>query len=189
MARPRSPELDQTILFATIRRISKFGYEKTTIEAIASTAGVGKTTVYRRWASKADLMAYTYSYLVPVEALTKDTGTLVSDLEHLLGTLFQRYRETEAATILAGLVANAQEDRDAKTALSLGIIDGRKNILGEIIERAQNRGEPMIYNNPTEVCDLIIAMVWHRLLTDKSRFNDQFVQLIINTIIPAESQK
>jgi AcrR family transcriptional regulator len=49
--RPRDPEADRAILQATIELLGEEGYEGLSIEGVAARAGVGKTTLYRRWAS------------------------------------------------------------------------------------------------------------------------------------------
>ena len=54
--RPRSLSAHQAILDAALDLLAAEGYERMTIEAVAARAGVGKTTIYRRWASKEDLI-------------------------------------------------------------------------------------------------------------------------------------
>ena len=54
--RPRDPEVDRSILKATIELLADDGFGGLSIEAVAARAGVGKTTVYRRWPSKTPLV-------------------------------------------------------------------------------------------------------------------------------------
>ena len=54
--RPRDPEADRAIHQATIELLGEEGYEGLSIEAVAARAGVGKTTLYRRWPSKEPLV-------------------------------------------------------------------------------------------------------------------------------------
>ena len=55
--RPRDPRTDQAILTAALELFTEHGHAGTSIEQIARRAGVGKLTVYRRWASKDELIA------------------------------------------------------------------------------------------------------------------------------------
>ncbi|MGO1056110.1 TetR/AcrR family transcriptional regulator [Crossiella sp. CA198] len=55
--RPRAPETDAAILRAALELFVERGVEGASIEAIARQAGVGKLTVYRRWAGKEELIA------------------------------------------------------------------------------------------------------------------------------------
>ncbi|MGZ4705920.1 MAG: helix-turn-helix domain-containing protein, partial [Acidimicrobiales bacterium] len=49
--RPRSIEVDQAILAAALRMLGEHGFDGLTMEGVASEAGVGKATLYRRWPS------------------------------------------------------------------------------------------------------------------------------------------
>lgn len=182
MARPRSPHLDAKILAASAGAVARLGYAAASIEAIAEAAGVGKTSIYRRWPAKPELMAATYAALVPAEKLNADTGSLAGDLRHTLGRLFAIYRKTPAAKILAGLIAEAQDSPPTRAALSAGIIDGRRDILTGAVARALARAETLISTDPDAVNDLIVAMIWHRLLSGRSGRDGQFIEHIIATI-------
>ena len=63
--RPRSAEAEQAILDATLRMLGTQGVTGTTIEGVAADAGVGKTTIYRRWPTKTDLILAAISNIVP----------------------------------------------------------------------------------------------------------------------------
>lgn len=56
VGRPRSEESHQAILDATLELVAAEGVQGTSIEAIAARAGVGKTTIYRRWSTKDELI-------------------------------------------------------------------------------------------------------------------------------------
>ncbi len=54
--RPRSTQVHEAILQSTLQLLAESGYERMSIEAVAAHAGVGKTTIYRRWSSKEELV-------------------------------------------------------------------------------------------------------------------------------------
>ena len=54
--RPRSQEADRAILTAAAELLAERGLAAMSIEEVAARAGVGKTTIYRRWPSKIDLV-------------------------------------------------------------------------------------------------------------------------------------
>ncbi|WP_240353176.1 TetR/AcrR family transcriptional regulator [Cohnella algarum] len=63
--RPRSREVHERILDAAIASLAETGVEKLSIEAVAQRAGVGKTSIYRRWSRKEDLVADALERLKP----------------------------------------------------------------------------------------------------------------------------
>src|SRR5215212_10748243 len=78
--RPRDPSRDGVIRAAILRLLADVGYGALTMDAVASEAGVGKATIYRRWRTKQDLVVDTISDLNRAEATTPDTGSLEGDL-------------------------------------------------------------------------------------------------------------
>jgi AcrR family transcriptional regulator len=61
--RPRSAEADEAILRAALELVADAGIGALTVEAVAARAGVGKATIYRRWASKQDLLDAAFTHL------------------------------------------------------------------------------------------------------------------------------
>jgi hypothetical protein len=51
--RPRSEKVHQAIMVAALEEVFAVGFRALSIDAIAAKAGVGKTTIYRRWPNKA----------------------------------------------------------------------------------------------------------------------------------------
>ena len=56
VGRPRDPRVDEAIVGATLQLLADGGYTSLTMEAVAALAGVGKATLYRRYAGKEQLV-------------------------------------------------------------------------------------------------------------------------------------
>src|ERR671920_260764 len=82
--RPRDPSRDGVIRAAILRLLAEVGYGALTMDAVASEAGVGKATIYRRWRTKQDLVVDTISDLAQAEGTTPDTGSLEGDLRAVM---------------------------------------------------------------------------------------------------------
>src|SRR4029450_3097554 len=85
--RPRDPSRDGVIRAAILRLLADVGYGALTMDAVASEAGVGKATIYRRWRTKQDLVVDTISDLTRAEAPPADTGSLEGDLRAMMRSL------------------------------------------------------------------------------------------------------
>ena len=77
--RPRSAEADAAILDATRAALVELGWSKLTMGDVATRAGVAKTTLYRRWADKNELVVDAVAVLFD-ELELPDRGSLAADV-------------------------------------------------------------------------------------------------------------
>ena len=62
--RPRDARVDQQIVEATLAEVTEKGFGAASIESIASRAGVGKATIYRRWPNREALLRFAHEHPV-----------------------------------------------------------------------------------------------------------------------------
>src|SRR4051812_28120293 len=93
-ARPRtggrSARVVSEVLSATLEVFSEHGYAGLSVEAVALRAGVNKTTIYRRWPTKVDLLGAALFSLRDEDPEPPDTGSLREDLVGVLRQLVTR---------------------------------------------------------------------------------------------------
>ena len=99
--RPRSEEAHRAILDATLELLAEVGFSALTVEGVASRAGVGKATIYRRWASKLPLVVEAFGALPGMEDF--DTGDLGEDLKKMLRSYIQAFNTTALSVVLPSL--------------------------------------------------------------------------------------
>ena len=104
--RPRSSQSHQAILQATLDLLAEIGYERVSIDAIAAHAGVGKTTIYRRYRSKEELVADAIETLRE-EIEIPDTGTVVGDLDCIIESAVKTTLTPLGRQILAMIIGAA----------------------------------------------------------------------------------
>lgn len=183
----RSQDAHAAILRAAAEVAAARGYFGASIEDIARQAGVGKQTIYRWWGGKFLLFIEAYQALVPAEALAVDTGAVRADLQVLLRRLFQLYRTTPAARILAGLIAEAQADPDLAATLKTQLIDSRRSLLAAPLERGHRRGEIAVAKAVPLLVELFVAAIWYRLLVQggagEDRFDEEAADSLIDTLL------
>lgn len=119
--RPRRAGISAAVLMATADLVSQQGVPRTTLDDIASRAGVAKTTLYRRWPSKGALAVDALAHVlgeVPVVAVPTDAG-----LREAVAWLVSRMRQAAVADLLSGVVAEAAHDPELRRLLRERIRD------------------------------------------------------------------
>lgn len=138
--RPRvEGEREQEILDATLDILAEVGYDRLTMDAVATRAKASKATLYRRWSGKAqlviDALIADKAPLPPV-----DTGTLRGDL---IGTFcgMGGLTDPQQLAIIASVITAIGRDEEFAEAFRRDFIAPKKALGDEIYRRAQERGE------------------------------------------------
>src|SRR5579864_7034095 len=85
---PRRPwRTRERAVAAAARILGRDGYARLTMERVAAESGVAKTTLYRRWPTKAALCMDLYLEVAGRELHDPDTGDITSDLRHICNTV------------------------------------------------------------------------------------------------------
>jgi AcrR family transcriptional regulator len=136
--RPRSEEAHQAILDATLELLVEVGFSALTVEGVASRAGVGKATIYRRWPSKLPLVVEAFGQLPAFEEV--DTGSVAEDLKQMLKGYIQAFNSTPLATVLPSLAGERAHNPEL-SALFDPVSKQRRLPLLHALERGVARGE------------------------------------------------
>ncbi len=141
--RPRDPEADRAILRATIELLGEEGYEGLSIEGVAARAGVGKTTVYRRWPSKEPLVVDAIKrYKAPEDPAPMGRDESSRDaLIRVLSHFTRAMGPSESGRMMAGLVAEMSHNPELAQAVRTGIVEHRRSFVFAILKRGIELGE------------------------------------------------
>jgi AcrR family transcriptional regulator len=164
--RPRSEKADQAILDATLRMLGTQGVGGTTIEGVAAEAGVGKTTIYRRWPTKTDLILAAISNIVP-QGDPPDTGTMGGDMAALAETQRHRLAASGLSGIVPRVLAESMGDPELHQEFVNRVVDPFRNMLRLFIERGIERGELRPDLEVEPLVDLLHAMPIYRMLMSR----------------------
>jgi AcrR family transcriptional regulator len=136
----RGEARERAILAAVIELLGEQGYDAMTMDAIAARAHASKTTIYKRWPGKPELVrAAVDSYVagrVPIEA---DTGSLRGDLMAVMRAMRAHLTE-EFLAMMSGLLHAMQKDPELAGALRSHLASDNA-VARPIITRAVDRGE------------------------------------------------
>lgn len=138
--RPRSAASHQAMLQATVELLAEVGYEAMSIEAIAARAGVGKTTIYRRYSSKAELVADAIESMRE-EVLIPDTGNLWSDINALIENAAQITLTPLGRQTVAMIISSASSNPGFAQIYWEKYLQPRRKAFAIVIDRAKARNE------------------------------------------------
>lgn len=176
----RNPESAEAILEAAEAVLLEHGYVGFSIEAVARRARAGKPTIYRWWPSKAALLLDVYHR----QKRDVDFGSGISledDMFRFLRSLLRQWRETPTGDIFRSIIAEAQSDETAAKALA-GYMRERRVQTGQIVERAQARGELHPDVDPAMVADMLSGYAWIHLLTGRLDEDDETIRGVATII-------
>lgn len=187
-ARPRvEGDREQEILDATLDVLADLGYDRLTMDSVASAARASKATLYRRWSTKASLVIDALaSQKAPMSV--PDTGDLREDLMQTFcghGGLTD-HRQT---AVFASVITAISRDSEFAEAFRRDFI-GPKAALGlEIFRRAQARGEIGPDVDIELLAPALAGIVLHRLfLMGEQPTPDLVTRVIDQIILPAATR-
>ena len=168
----RATRVRTNVLAAATELLTAVGYDKMSVEDVASRAGVHKTTVYRRWPTKAELIADAVransDQVVPIP----DTGTLLGDLQAFARDVVANIGSEGGARKSRSIVA-ASATSDQLAAHMHAVWDERLTTSAAIVHQAIERGELPHDTDPNLIIETVIGPLWVRLLlTGETLTND-----------------
>lgn len=175
--RHRSEEADAVILAAALDGLREWGYARLTMAGVIERAGVSSATLYRRWATKPELVAAAIASVAP-EPNDIDTGSLAGDVRALLRHIADAYeaRNAFAETMLAEPAAAVEELHDLVKEL---IIGPRVQLLRRVLERAVDRGE-LVDPPSAEVANaLLVGPLYYRLKVSGQTITRAFLDRVV----------
>jgi AcrR family transcriptional regulator len=181
--RPRSPEADRAILTATVELLAERGLTAMSIEEVAARAGVGKTTIYRRWPSKGLLALDAFVASFREQQPLPDTGTLRGDLVAALRAWVRAVTRTPMGSMLTGLIAEAQHDPELRGAWRDRVLEPLRTQHRIMLDRAIARGEIPPSVDREVVLDLFFGAAEHRLLLGHLPMTEDFIAEVVDVIL------
>jgi AcrR family transcriptional regulator len=177
----RGKAREQAILAATIALIAEVGYEAMTMDAVATRAHASKTTIYRRWAGKPELVrAAVEAYLAARSRGVPDTGSLRGDLLEMLTSSREQMTEDFLA-LMGGLVQTMRQDAELRGALWTHLVDN-VGAFGPIIRRAADRGEVAAGTGAELAHEVAEAQILRQMMLDRP-VDDAFLRRLVDDLL------
>jgi len=181
--RPRDGALDDRILEQLLALLGSRGYVGLTLDELAVRSGVAKSTILRRWPSKAAVAAAGVERLALQSVEVPDTGTLRGDLHSLLHGALNTFGRGRGQFV-ARLLREAGHHPEI-TDLVDAILHTRRQAYRRVLARAIARGELDPSVDQELLIDMLIGPLWTRLLITRDPVTSDYVDANVRAVLTA----
>ncbi len=152
------------VLDATAGLLVESGLEGVDLATVAARAGVGKSTVYRRWGTVPALVTDLLADMADTSLPRPDTGSLADDLGEIANLIQRTLADPRQGRLLAAIIAAATCDPQTAAALA-GFYRSRLDEFAGVVADGVVRGEAPPGTDPAEVIRHLSAPLYYRMLT------------------------
>jgi len=169
------------LLAVTLKLLQQHGYERLTVEAVATEAKASKSTMYRRWPSKADLVLAAFIEGTRESSIPPRTGSLRGDLI-AIGTSVCQQGQDHAATMRA--VLNEMSRSEAlSAAMQEKFVYHRNVLIREVLGDAVARGEIQAEAINPEIWDVLPGYLVFRSLVSERPPTEETVRALVDEVL------
>ena len=159
------------------------------MERVAAESGVAKTTLYRRWPTKAALCMDLYLDISGRELSMPDTGDVARDLSHIFSTVVHLQTRTVAGPAFLGLIAEALVNPDTRKAFLAEFAERRRQVTRAVLKSAIQRREIRADTDIDLFIDALGGAVTFRLLQGHAPLTTRFANDLIKLLLAGCSTK
>jgi AcrR family transcriptional regulator len=181
--RPRDRTLDTRILEQVLLLLSSRGYAGLTLDELAARSGVAKTTILRRWPSKAAVAAAGVEQLALQSVDVPDSGSLRQDVHALLHGAVDTFARGRGQFVPRLLRESGHHPEI--TDLLFTVVHTRRQAYRRVLALAIARGELAPSVDQEVLIDLLIGPIWTRLLITRDPLTGEYVDSIVEATLAA----
>jgi AcrR family transcriptional regulator len=169
-----------SVLKATAQQLSKVGYAALRVEEVAEASGVNKTTIYRRWPTKPDLVIAAFRQAkAPVR--TVDSGDLRADVlawihDHLA------FANTQFGKGIIRVVL-AERGHPELAAITKALRKEQQKARAELIQRAVDRGDLPGGTDTHLLADILFMPILTRSITYGERLPERYIEHAVDLVL------
>lgn len=168
---------------ATVDLLLRAGYRGITMEAVARSANISKSTLYRHWPNKAHLVLDAYTYRTNVDTAVRDTGDVRADLAAYLAKLAYSLNFRGAAAIVSELILEANRSDEFALLYRSTLLRDRRGVFLAIFLRAERRGQVRTGLDWGTVIDAAYGAIHHRLIVSGQSIDGEFVENLTTVLL------
>lgn len=180
--RPLDATRDDALRQAALELVAEIGYDRLTIDAVAARVKASKATVYRRWASKAELVADAFACNSFKGEGLPDTGNLRSDLLALAELIWLGNEPVPRSAVMAGMLSAMLANPELGEAMR-DMAASPGTMAAALILRAVERGEIPKPRDLDTILSVIPGMCLFRLMKTGTAPDRAFFESVLDTVI------
>lgn len=155
---------DRAILEAFRLELSERGFADLRLEHVAARAGVGKSTLYRRWASKEDLAEQLLQKLAGPQTAIKETGNTREELLAAVVVPMRAVTDTPFGPVLRALLSQIAINPKLGDAFRRDVVGTRRAQIAGVVTHGIDRGDLVPAADPETAIDLLVGPVYFRVM-------------------------
>jgi len=176
----RSARVVSSVLRSTLEVLGRCGYAGLRIEDVADESGVNKTTIYRRWATRADLVTAALTHLsAPPQA--QESGRLEYDLCATFMTATTLRATRAGRGVVRALIAERGDPEVDRVVAE--IRERHRAPAREILIRARRRGDIPRQADVELILDVLTGTVYHRLRASPAPLEEKWLKGVIRLVL------
>jgi len=179
--RRRGEALEQAIFEATLAELAETGYLGLSLERVAQRAHTGNASLYRRWASRAELVIEAITQALPDRIELPDTGDVRLDVLELLRWTCQR-QASPAGELMRGVIAESVGNERVRAARAR-LADVRTGQILELLRRGEARGQVRAGAATPLVASVAPSLVFSHFVLRGSPLSDSGLIDIVDQVV------
>ncbi|MCM3924414.1 TetR/AcrR family transcriptional regulator C-terminal ligand-binding domain-containing protein [Frankia sp. AiPs1] len=150
--------------------------------AVAARARASKATIYRRWSCKDEMVVEALRRHGPADHVPADTGCLRDDMAAEVRLLIDTVSGPDGSLLVCVLRA-ANESPRLASMIQANILQRKVDLGRCLLERAAQRGELLAKAEPEVLVEVILAMIFTRLLVTGEPLDEAFADHVVDDVV------
>jgi len=181
LGRPRSDRAHRAILDAARAELVEHGFSRFRLEHVAARAGVGKSTIYRRWPSKEALAQDLLAELAAPHIAVADVGDTRAELRACVATAMHAVADTPFGAVIKALLSQIAMNPDLGDPFRATVVRARRDEVGRVVARGIARGDLRPDADADVATELLVGPVYFRLMFG-GELSDTFADRIADAV-------
>jgi AcrR family transcriptional regulator len=173
---------DAAICDATLALLLEVGYDRMSMDAVASRAHASKATIYRRWPGKQELVLDAVRARGVGLTVAEDTGSLRGDLVATYRSAIHG-SAADDADLIAGVLRAMRTAPELADCVRSQVIESKCDVSRVIVARAIGRGELPAETDPLILHEVASALWFHRVLVVGGPVDDAFIAHVVDDVL------